>query len=423
MGRFLLSLIVLAALAAGGVYAQWTLRPCDPPLLALDKWGVKARPKCAPQTAAAVATDAEPVREVAPPAVTVIKAETRRFTDRLFVSGTLTAREEVMVATRIGDLAIAEIDAEDGDHVKQGQLLARLDRSQLDAQLAQSDAARARADAAINQATSLIAQSASQVDFASNDYDRAKKLGAGIMAVSTVEQRQTNMKSAQAALAGAKDALAVAQADRAARDADRQELMVRIGRTEVRAPVDGLISLRSARLGATAMMAGDPLFRIISHGDIDLFADVPEQWLSRLQVGMPATLKLPGVETPVSGTVRLVDQQVDKASRTGKARIALADVSHARIGAFASGEIDLASRDGVAAPTTAVRREGDEGVVLIVKDGAVESRKVKLGIVEGDEIELKSGVSPGETLVARAASFLRPGDKVRPMPEVVGAGG
>ena len=56
-------------------------------------------------------------------------------------------------------------------------------------------------------------------------------------------------------------------------------------------------------------------------------------------------------------------------------------------------------------------------------DGKVESRKVKLGIVEGDEVEIMSGVSPGETLVARAASFLRPGDKVRPMPEVVGAGG
>jgi RND family efflux transporter MFP subunit len=420
MGRFLFSLVVLAALGLGGVYAQWTLRPCDPPLLPLGKWGAPARPKCDNPPPKA---EAEALREVAPPAVSVVKAETRRFTDRLFVSGTLTAREEVMVAPKIPDLTVVEIDAEDGDPVKKGQLLAKLDRSQLDAQLAQNDAARARADAAINQAKSMIAQSASQLDFASSDYDRAKKLGAGVMAVSTVEQRETNMKSAQAALAAAKDALAVSEADRAARDADRQELMVRIGRTEVRAPVAGIISLRSAKLGAVAALAGDPLFRIISDDAIDLVADVPEQWLPRLKVGMPATLKIPGVETTVGGAVRLVDQQVDKMSRTGKARIALADVSHARIGAFASGEIDLASRDGVAAPTTAVKREGDEGVVLIVKDGAVENRRVKLGIVEGDEVEIMSGVAPGEVLVARAASFLRPGDKVRPMAEVVGAGG
>ena len=197
------------------------------------------------------------------------------------------------------------------------------------------------------------------------------------MSVSTVEQRESNMKSAQAAFAAAQDALAVAQADRSARDADRQELMVRIGRTEVRAPVAGLVSRRAAKLGATASLAGEPLFRIVSDGAIDLDADVPEQWLPRLKPGMTGTLKLPGVEAPITGTVRLVDQEVDKASRTGKARIALVDVSHARLGAFASGEIDLASRDGVGAPTTAVKRDGDAGVALVVKDGVVEARKVK----------------------------------------------
>jgi HlyD family secretion protein len=125
--------------------------------------------------------------------------------------------------------------------------------------------------------------------------------------------------------------------------------------------------------------------------------------------------------------VRLVDQEVDKMARVGKARIALSDVTHARLGAFASGEVDLATRDGVGAPATAVNREGDAGVALVVADGKVEARKVVVGIVEGDEIEILSGVKPGELLVARAASFLRPGDRVRPMkavePALVGAGG
>ena len=421
MGRILLALVILAGLGAGGIYAQWRLRPCDPPLLPLDKWGAPARPQCVVPPAAKA--EAEAPREVEPPAVTVVKAETRRFTDRLFVSGTLTAREEVMVAPKIADLTVVEIDAEDGDHVKQGQLLAKLDRKQLNAQLAQNDAAIARAEASINQATSLVAQSASQLDWAASEYERAQKLGPGVMAASTVEQRQINQKTAQAALSAAKDALAVAQADLKARQADREELMVRIGRTEVRAPVNGVISRRSARIGALAAPSGEPLFRIISDDAIDLVADVPEQWLPRLKLGMSATLKLPGVEKPVAGAVRLVDQEVDKAARTGKARIALSDVSHARLGAFASGELDLASRDGVAAPTTAVKRDGDEGVALVVKDGKVEARRVKLGIVEGDQVEILSGVKPGETLVARAGSFLRPGDKVRAMPGIVGAGG
>jgi RND family efflux transporter MFP subunit len=416
MGRILLALVVLAGLGGAGIYAQWRLRPCDAPWLALDKWGAPPRPQCA---APAVAE----TPRIEPPAVTVVTAKTRHFTARLFVSGTLTAREEVMVAPRIADLAIVEIDAEDGDHVKQGQLLAKLDRTQLDAEIAQNDAARARADASIAQAKSTIAQAASQLDFAASDYERAKKLAAGVMAVSTIEQRETNMKSAQAALAAAKNALAVAEADRKARDADREELMVRVDRTEVRAPVDGVISLRSARLGAAASFSGDPLFRIIAHDAIDLVADVPEQWLPRLKAGMAATLTLPGVEAPVPGTVRLVDQEVDRLSRTGKARIALSDVAHARIGAFASGEVDLASRDGVGAPTTAIKRDGEEGVALVVENGKVEARQVKLGIVEGDEVEIVSGVKPGEKLVARAGSFLRPGDRVRAIPVIASAGG
>ena len=423
MGRFLFTLLVLAALGAGGVYAQWTLRPCDPPLLPLDKWGAKyglpPRPKCEAQTAKA---EPEAPREVEPPAVTVVTAATRRFTDRLFLSGTLMAREEVLVAPKIPDLTIVEILAEDGDKVEKGQVLARLDRSQLDALLRQSDAALARADAAINQAKSMIAQSESQAQWAASEADRAKKMSAGVMSASTIEQRETNLKGAQAALAGAHDALAVAQADRRAREADRQELMVRIGRTDVRAPVAGVISRRAAKIGAVAAPAGDPLFRIVADNAIDLVGEAPEQWLPRLSVGMPAVLKLPGVEAPVMGKVRLVDQEVDKASRTGKARIALEQTDHARLGAFASGEVDLIERDGVAAPTTAIKRDGDDGVALVVKDGKVDARKVKLGIVEGDEVEILSGLAPGDVLVARAASFLRPGDKVRPMPQVAAGG-
>jgi RND family efflux transporter MFP subunit len=418
MGRMLFAVVLVAVIAAGGLAAQWTLRPCDAPWLPLDKWGAPARPKCATQ-----GPEAEAPRAVEPPAVTVVTAATRRFVDRLFVSGTLTAREEVMVAPKIADLTVIEIDAEDGDRVEKGQLLAKLDRSQLDALLSQNDAARARADAAVNQSKSLIAQSQSQVEWAASEADRAKKLGAGIMSASTVEQRGINLKSAAAALSGARDALSVAEADRSARDAERQELMVRIGRTEVRAPVSGVISRRSAKLGGVAALAGEPLFRIVKDGAIDLYGEAPEQWLPQLKPGMSATLKLPGVEAPIAGTVRLVDQEVDKASRTGKARIELSDVSHARLGAFASGEVDVVSRDGVGAPTSAIKRDGDDGVALVVRDGKVEARKVKLGIVEDDEVEILSGVQVGETLVARAASFLRPGDKVRAMPEIAGAGG
>jgi HlyD family secretion protein len=418
MSRILNALAAVVVLASGG-FGYATLNPCSSPTEKARALGLPVgAPDCSARAAAAVEPSAPP-----PPAVTVAPAERREFVERLFVSGTLVPREEAEVAARIDGLSIVELDAEDGDRVAAGQVLARLDRTQLDALLAESDAAIKRADAAIDQSRSLIAQQQAQVDWTSSDFSRAQKLGGGVMSASAIEQRETALKSAQAQLAAADNALSLAEADRKSRDAERQELNVRISRTEVRAPVSGIVSRRSARLGATASSAGDPLFRIIVDGAIDLEADTPEQSLARFANGMPATLHLPGVADPVEGRVRLISEEVDKASRTGKVRIALSDVSHAHIGAFASGEVELVRRDGVGAPAAALRREGDSARLYVVHDGCVEERVVTPGIVEGDKVEIKDGLAEGESVVARAAAFLRPGDRVRPMLESVAAGG
>jgi HlyD family secretion protein len=411
--------ITAAAAALGGVWAASAVAPCALPRTLMDKFAPGKAANCPAPAAAA----AETPRAIEPPAITVVPAVQREFVDRLFVSGTLVAREEAQVAARIDGLAIVELDAEDGDRVKEGQVLARLDRSQLDALMAQNDAATKRADAAIDQAGSLIAQSQAQVQFANADFDRAHKLDAGIMAPSTIEQREMAMKTAQAQLAAARFALGLAEADRKSRDAERQELQVRINRTEVKAPAAGIVSRRSAKLGASASTSGEPLFRIIEDGAIDLEADVPEQTLAQLAVGMPAELKLPGVEGAIVGRVRLVNQEVDKASRTGKVRIALGDVSRAHIGAFASGSVELARRQGVGVPATALERDGDEARLDVVRDGKVEVRQVKAGVSDGGWVEIEAGVADGESVVQRAAAFLRAGDRVRPTPEATAANG
>jgi HlyD family secretion protein len=411
MRRGLVLTVVIAALAVAGLWYGKTFAPCSPPMATLSHFGLNPAVACP----APVAEEAEAPRVVAPPAVTVTAAKTREFVDRLFVSGTLVAREEVQVSARIDALIIVEIDAEDGDVVKAGQVLARIDSTQLNAMLVENDDATSHSDAAIAQARDAIAQAEAQLTGAEDDYERARKLGPGIMSASTVEQRQTAARTARAQLAAAKNALSVAQADRDSRAAERLELLVRIARTEVTAPVSGIVSRRTARVGQTVAFSGEPMFRIIKDGALDLEAEVPEQSLVRLAVGMPAKLRLPGLEGEVDAKVRLVNEEVDKASRTGKVRIALSDGSHAHPGAFASGEVQLARREGVGAPASALRRDGDLARVLVVRDGRVEERRVTPGIVEGDEVEIRKGVAEGETLVTRAAAFLRPGDVVRPI--------
>src|ERR1700734_2691834 len=176
--------ITAAAAALGGVWAASAVAPCALPRTLMDKFAPGKAANCPAPAAAA----AETPRAIEPPAITVVPVVQREFVDRLFVSGTLVAREEAQVAARIDGLAIVELDAEDGDRVKEGQVLARLDRTQLDALMAQNDAATKRADAAIDQAKSLIAQSQAQVQFLNADFERAHKLEAGIMSASTVER-------------------------------------------------------------------------------------------------------------------------------------------------------------------------------------------------------------------------------------------
>jgi len=352
-----------------------------------------------------------------PPAVTVSPAREREFVEHLFVSGSLVARDEAMVGAQIDGLRIVELLAEDGDRVEKDQILARLDRSQLDALLAQNDAALARADAAIAQARNQIDQSEAMQVQADADLTRAKGLAIGVITQATLDQRVAAARSADAQVAGARSALAVAQAERHSREAERRELMVRVGRTEVKAPVAGIVSRRTARLGALAVGSSDPLFRIISEGAIDLEAEVPQDSLAKLALGMPASIDLPG-DDHTRGKVRLISSEVDKTTRLGKVRIALASDANARIGAFASGSVEIGRRVAIGVPAAAVIQSAGGSSIAVVTGGKVEISKVEVGITNGDTIELRDGLASGQRVVARAAAFLRSGDEVRPVEDI-----
>src|ERR1700685_312264 len=127
MRRTLIIAVTAAAAALGGVWAASAVAPCALPSALMSK----IAPAKAAAWPALAQSAGETPRAVEPPAVTIVPAVRRQFVDRLFVSGTLVAREEAQVAARIDGLAIVELDAEDGDRVKGGQMLCRLDTNPL----------------------------------------------------------------------------------------------------------------------------------------------------------------------------------------------------------------------------------------------------------------------------------------------------
>lgn len=358
-----------------------------------------------------------PRPEPAPPlAVSVTPALVTNFTETVLVTGSLVAREEILVGPEIDALRVVEVLADEGDRVTKGQVLARLVSDTLEAQLAQNTATLARGEAAIAQARSAIASAEARLEEAANAYERAKPLTkSGYLSESGMDQRESSRRTSEAALASARDGLKVAEAERAQTEAQRREIVWRRARTDIRAPADGLVSRRNAKIGSYASGVADAMFRIVAKGEIELDAEVPETRLGSLREGQKAIVEAAGGK-PVEGTVRLVSPEVDRASRLGRVRIFIGDKPGLPVGAFARARIDTAESRGIAVPASAILYGTEGPVVQVVIDGRIATRAVRLGLAQASLVEVREGLKNGDAVVVRSGTFLRDGDAVRAVP-------
>ncbi len=341
------------------------------------------------------------------PLVSVAEAKMRDVIDRAAVTGTLVPFDEILVTPEIDGYRIVAVLVDEGARVEKGQVLARLSRDILDAQMTQLTAA-------IEQAKNQIIQAEAANIEAQQSLQRTMTLSrSGNSTEATLEQKQSLARAAEGRLNAARNGLVIAEAQ-------RTELGVRLERTDIRAPEAGIVSRKIARIGAVASAASEPLFRIIALGRIELEADVTEYQLPRLHEGAPAIVTLDAGHK-VEGQVRLVSPEVDRKTRLGKVRIAVPSESGLRIGAFAYATIELARKAAIAVPSTAVIY-GVEGPSLqVVRDSRVVTRRVTVGLSGEGFVEVIGDVKDGDQIVARAGSFLQDGDAVRTVPAATAA--
>jgi len=365
-------------------------------------------------------TQAAENKPVAPPSISVLTAEKKPIAEDLTVTGSFAAGELVLVSPEIEGLAVTEFLAEEGDTVKKGQVLARLNSASIDIQITQTKASLARNDFALDQAKNAIQQAQINTDHAAADLDRTKKLRTGGVATQqTLDQVQATYDLANAQLSNAKLGLEAAQADRVGIEAQLAGLMLNKSRTEIKSPVDGYVSNRTVQIGGIASGSKSPMYQIVAEGVVKLVAEIPESDMPRLQIGQKATITINGYGKPIEGEVKLISPEVNETTRVGLAHIRVADNVRIPLGTFGRAKISLAAVDGVALPLTAVTFSDSGPTVQIVKDNKIEVRKVITGLVGPNDIEIASGVQPGEIFVARAGSFVRDGDAVTPVPLAV----
>ncbi len=360
-----------------------------------------------------MAGDGPGTRNATPPAVSVSAAELRDVVSTNEVTGSLVAREDVVVTGQISGYAVTDIAAEEGDHVEAGQILARLSPDRLHIQLAQNAAILRRHAAAIAQAQSQIDQMRSGQIQAAAALDRAERLAkVGAATQEVLDQRLSTAAAAKAQVAFAQESLALANADKALAEAQRAELELDLARTEIRAPARGTILSRSVQIGAMVSAGGAALFHIAQDSTVELAATVVESSLSDLAPGQSVSVHLEGRPEPVTGRVRLVSPEIDKVTRLGKVRIALPPGPGLRVGLFARAEIEVARHNGIVVPPSAILFGSGRESVKVVIDGKVETREIATGIRAPGSVEVVGGVDEGQMIVVRAGSFLHDGQAV-----------
>lgn len=182
----------------------------------------------------------------------------------------------------------------------------------------------------------------------------------------------------------------------------------------VTAPVAGTVIGKSAMIGTMASARADPMFRIAMRGELELQGEVAARYLPKIAVGQIAKAEVFGMGE-VTGRVRALGAMVDPMAQSGQVRIVFAADKRLRVGAFGRAIIEAGQSCGTAIPLTAVLYGTDGEVAQVVGGDRVETRRIRIGLISGNMVEIREGLKEGDLVIARAGSFLREGDHVRPV--------
>jgi RND family efflux transporter MFP subunit len=320
------------------------------------------------------------------PLVSVVTPTFVPVTATVTLTGTIFARNDIPIGVQGDSGRVVAIYVEAGDHVKRGQLLAKLDQSvllQQEKRLAAS-LAEARAQAVLSQA----------------EFRRAKGVEAsGALSAEEIERRRAAAVTDEARVDVAAAQLAETQAW--------------IARNEIRAPADGTVLTRTAELGQTATQASEPLFRIARGGEVEMRGQVAEQDMTRLALNQPAAVYLTGISKAFSGHVRLLGAVIDPKTRLGEIRIALDPDPALRPGSFARGEVTIGNAKRPVLPQTAVLSDTQGSYVFVVTaDRLIERRAVRIADTTATGVVIGDGLKGDEQVVALAGGFVRAGERV-----------
>jgi HlyD family secretion protein len=403
-----------------------------------------------------------------PPVVTVsiVPASYQSIDHFLEVTGSVSAWDPLSIGAEINGLKIAEINVEEGDRVKSGQVMAVLNSSVLRAQLDQArarlvssrnslkkaiqpnrhedietyKAALSQAKANTAQQEAMLAQAEANMANAERNEKRfADLVKQGAVSQSDYETRLTTAKTtlaevnhmkesvraanfaweqakerlAMALIGGRREDVDISRAAVAENEATVKQLEAQVEQTIIRAPTDALVIKRDAHIGDITAM-NKSLFTLMRNNRLELRAQVPETDLLKVKPGEPVKLlSYADNFLPVTGSVRVISPLVDTESRLGTVRIDVPSDSAVKPGMFLRGIVDLGKRQALTVPSSAVFNRDGQSFVFVLSGTQARRRIVTTGAMAAGNVEILSGIKPGDPVIADGGGFLKDGDCVR----------
>lgn len=341
--------------------------------------------KAQQQQTAQAAARPEPAIDLV--AADLVQVQTRALTQRLAVSGTLKATQSAIIKAKVAG-ELQDLTLREGDIVRAGQIVARVDATDSQARLRQ---AQQQAQAA-----------QVQVEIAQRSVDNNRAL---------VEQGFIS----KFALDSASASLASAQANYRAAVAGGDVISKQLQDTVLRAPISGQVAQRLAQNGERIGVDGRVL-ELVDISRLELEASLAAADASLLQVGQVAELQIEGSSTPVRATVVRINPTVVAGSRSVLAYLALAPSPGLRHGLFAQGTLVVGTRESLSLPVSAVRNDRPRPYVQIVRDNKVVHQALDLGMqgeVDGQWMVAVQGLPEKTPVIAGSVGRLREGTAVK----------
>lgn len=348
---------------------------------------------------------AEPVR------VRAIPVTHTEWPEIYEATGTVRARTAAVISSKVMGY-VREVTVEAGDRVRQGQLLVRLDARDLDAAYLQAEAALNEARSAAPEADNAVAAAKAGLELAEVTFRRMKDL----FEKRSISNQEFDEASAKLKLARANYEMALARRRQlAARIAQAEQALqaagVTRGYSQIAAPFAGIVTEKTVEPGNLAA-PGRPLLTIEREGAWRLEVSVEESRLSAIRTGQATTVKLDALDRTLEGRVSEIVPAVDAAARAFLVKIDLPGIPQLRSGLFGRAHFTLGRRQALAVPTAAVVERGQLVSVFVVDEGQARARLVTLGRSANGQVEVLSGLNPGDHVIFPLPAGLADGARV-----------